>query len=124
MLLNGNSLYEMQRKLVPEMDDLLTKRFRLLQAIALQSPIGRRALADILQLTERDVRKETQILNDQQLIQIQVKGMVCTELGYTALEQLKTLFNELMGISKKSNNFRLRFKLAKLLSSQVILSKM
>lgn len=115
MLLNGNSIYEVQRKLLPEMDELLKKRYRLLQTIALQSPIGRRALADILQLTERDVRKETQVLSDQQLIHIQAKGMVCTEFGYTVLEQLKTLFHELTGISKKEQQLKVALNINKVI---------
>lgn len=106
-----DNLYEMQRKLVPEIEEMVKKRYRILQAIALHQPVGRRTLANILQLTERDVRSETQLLQEQQLILIETKGMTCTPLGQTALEQLKALFHDITGIAKKEEKLRAALKI-------------
>lgn len=109
------SFFEAERKLMPEMDMLLQKRMRILQAISLTGPVGRRTIADQLQLTERDIRNETATLQAQQLIAIQQKGMICTDLGYEVLDQLKTLFHELSGLSKKEQ------QLAQLLSVEKVI---
>ena len=100
-VLNKFSFFKAERKLMPEMDVLLQKRFRILQAVHFTGPIGRRTLAEQLQLTEREIRNETTTLSEQQLISIQQKGMICTQQGYEVLEQLKTLFHELHGLSRK-----------------------
>ncbi|MEO4054515.1 sugar-binding domain-containing protein [Solibacillus sp. CAU 1738] len=109
--MDKKTFFEAQRKLLPEMDTLLKKRYRMLQIIYLQGPIGRRTLAEALQLTERDIRNEMQILNEQQLIDIHSKGMVCTEIGEAALEQLKELFHELTGIAKKEQKLKEAFNI-------------
>ena len=96
-----SSVFDMSRKLIPEIDLLLKKRFRILQTIQMASPVGRRTLADLLNMTEREVRNETALLHDQQLIKISQKGMICTELGYEVIEQLKHLYHEMSGLAKK-----------------------
>ena len=94
-------LYSAGRQLIPEIDTLLKKRYRILQAIDAAGPVGRRSLADLLKVTEREVRNETTLLQEQQLIDIQQKGMICTKQGYSLLEQLKPYYYELSGIGKK-----------------------
>ena len=44
--------------LVPESRIVLQTRFRILQAIATYQPIGRRALAKVVQMSERTLRNE------------------------------------------------------------------
>ncbi|MFF5995241.1 sugar-binding domain-containing protein [Lysinibacillus sp. KU-BSD001] len=99
--MDESSLYGVGRKLIPEIDLLLKKRFRILQAIHIAGPIGRRTLAELLHATEREIRNETSLLHEQQLIDIGQKGMICTEVGYEVLEKLKTLYHELAGFTQK-----------------------
>ena len=103
------SCYKAGRQLIPEIDLLLKKRFRILQAIQAAGPLGRRTLADFLQVTEREVRNETALLHEQQLIEIGQKGMICTHLGYEILEQLKPLYYELSGLSQKEQQLAGKF---------------
>lgn len=110
-----NSFYEAQRKLLPELDTLLIKRYRMLQVIHMQGPIGRRTLAELLQLTERDIRNEVQTLNEQCLIEVQSKGMVCTSLGEIVIEQLKEQFHELTGIAKKEQKLKNAFQIERVI---------
>ncbi|MER2107706.1 MAG: sugar-binding domain-containing protein [Solibacillus sp.] len=95
------ALFEAQRQLVPELDPLMQKRFRILQAIQTYGPIGRRTLAEQVKLTERDIRNELTLLAEQQLIFVQTKGVSCTQQGYEVLEQLGKLFHELSGLAHK-----------------------
>lgn len=99
--MDEKTLYTVGRQLVPEMDSLLKKRYRILQAIHAAGPIGRRSLADLLHVSERDVRNETTLLQEQQLIEIQQRGMICTKQGHIILEQLKSHYYELSGLAKK-----------------------
>ena len=94
---------------MPEIDLLFQKRFRILQALATFGPIGRRALGEQLNLSEREIRNETAILNEQKLIFIQQKGMICSPQGYEVLEQLQSLFRELSGLAAKEQQLKEKF---------------
>ena len=109
------SFFEAERKLMPEIDVIFQKRFRILQTLATFGPIGRRALADQLGMTERDIRNETAVLSEQQLILIQKKGMICSPNGYEVLGQLSELYKELSGIVAKEQQLAKRFAIAKVI---------
>ena len=100
---------------MPEIDVLFQKRFRVLQAIATFGPIGRRALGEQLHMTERDIRNETTVLGEQQLILIQKKGMICTSKGYEVLEQLSELYRELSGIVAMEQQLTKMFGIARVI---------
>ncbi|SOC17170.1 central glycolytic genes regulator [Ureibacillus xyleni] len=86
---------------VPEVISIFQLRYRILQMISVSGPIGRRSIVDTLKITERVVRNETEILKNQQLIEITQKGMICTAHGNHMLEQLKEVFQEISGLLKK-----------------------
>lgn len=88
-------------KLVPELQIQLQRRYRMLQMIQAASPIGRRALADMLHVTERIVRNETMILKQQGLIEIKQTGMICSDLGNETIEVLRNYIYEASGLSNK-----------------------
>ena len=67
--------------LVPESNQMLKIRFQILRAIQRTQPIGRRGLAKQLEISERILRSETDILKEQGLITYSAKGMFVTELG-------------------------------------------
>ena len=87
--------------LVPELSSIIQQRYRILQTIAVAGPIGRRMILDTLNLSERTVRNEIAVLNDQKLIETTQKGMNCTNKGYEILEELKETFQEVSGLSSK-----------------------
>lgn len=93
--------FEAGRLLLPELDRALQNRFRMLKAIQASGPIGRRTLAEALNKTEREVRNETAVLSEKQLIQVFQKGMIITDLGYEVLEKLKDYFYNVSGLSDK-----------------------
>jgi len=94
------SVPEAQQRLLPEMYPLLQSRYRILQTVQLMQPIGRRTLADSLKMTEREIRKETDILREQGLLDSQKSGMVCTDEGEVVIDKLRTLVYEWSGLTQ------------------------
>ncbi|WP_416197552.1 sugar-binding transcriptional regulator [Sporanaerobacter sp.] len=94
-----NDLIELEKKIVPEIVDILEKRYDILRSIYLCQPIGRRALATQLNIGERTIRTEVAILKDQGLLNIESMGMYVTEDGKNVLEDLKDIIHNLKGLS-------------------------
>ncbi|MBY7144066.1 hypothetical protein KFZ56_13620 [Virgibacillus sp. NKC19-3] len=92
-------LIDLQKKLVPDLLDVMQQRYSILHSVDLFQPIGRRGLAENTNLTERTVRGEVDFLQDQGLIQVTGKGMYMTKEGKLSLEQLAEFMNEVMGLS-------------------------
>ncbi|MGE7838580.1 sugar-binding transcriptional regulator [Viridibacillus arvi] len=109
------TLSEAQLKLLPEMSDILQIRYRLLQTIQMMGPIGRRALAEQLSVTEREVRKETDLLNEQGLIFTSRLGMSISDSGHHVLSKLKSLVHEWSGISSLETILTRQFKIQKVI---------
>ena len=63
-------ILELQKKIVPELVEVLEKRYNVLRTIYYNQPIGRRMLASELDLGERVVRNEIDLLKSQNLIRI------------------------------------------------------
>lgn len=93
---------EAQQRLLPEMNSLLQSRYRILQSVQFMQPIGRRTLAESLKVTEREIRKETDILREQGLLDSQKSGMICTSDGELVIEQLRALVYEWSGLTQLS----------------------
>ncbi|WP_422122769.1 sugar-binding transcriptional regulator [Planococcus sp. X10-3] len=94
-----DALSSAQNKLLPEMSELLKKRYQILQAINQEQPVGRRTLSEYSGMTERDIRKETDLLREQRLIEMKTAGMVITKQGEEVLDSLKSFMHELTGIA-------------------------
>ena len=99
-------LLEIQQKLIPEVVEIMTKRYLVLREISLNGPIGRRALATKLQNSERVVRTETELLKQQGLIDVDLKGMTITEEGRELLRDLKDVMSDAMGLNELQEEVR------------------
>ncbi|MFC4411481.1 sugar-binding transcriptional regulator [Chungangia koreensis] len=88
------------KKIMPEAVESLLKRYRILTAIKNMGPVGRRVLAEHLQLSERDARKETDLLRNQSLVHYDSSGMMITEDGENVLVGLHELTREWSGITE------------------------
>ncbi|MFC4557463.1 sugar-binding transcriptional regulator [Virgibacillus kekensis] len=93
------ALLDLQKKLFPDLLDIMQQRYVILQSIDLLQPIGRRGLADNTGITERIVRGEVDFLHDQGLIDVTSKGMQITKEGKLVIEQLADFMHEAMGLS-------------------------
>lgn len=94
------TILEVQKQLLPDLMDVLKKRYTILQQIMLSDVIGRRTLANSMQMTERVLRAETDLLKAQGLIEIDSAGMKISEAGYELLQQLEPVAKELFGLSE------------------------
>ncbi|MDO5717850.1 MAG: sugar-binding domain-containing protein [Tissierellia bacterium] len=72
-------------KLVPEISELYLLRYEMLKIISDNEPIGRRALARMLGVNERKVRKQSDFLQRLNYINITEMGMNITEEGMEVL---------------------------------------
>src|SRR5699024_1354874 len=86
-------LIKIQQKLVPEIVEKMYRRFSILTTIAQYQPVGRRSLSEYMDLTERVLRSETDVLKKQALIKVKPTGMEITEAGETTVRQLNSYFN-------------------------------
>ncbi|QCX34655.1 sugar-binding transcriptional regulator [Caloramator sp. E03] len=94
-----NNILNFQQKIIPEMIELLKKRYQILKSIYYSQPIGRRALSQELSMGERIVRTEVSFLKEQGLVEINSIGMMITEEGKNILENLEEMIHEISGLS-------------------------
>ncbi len=99
-------LLKIQQKLIPEVIDIMTKRYLVLRQISISGPIGRRALATILQNSERVIRSETDILKNEGLIDVNLQGMTITEEGQEVLKELSYVMKAAIGINELQEELR------------------
>lgn len=93
-------LIEIEKKIVPEIFDIMEIRYNILRTIYYNQPIGRRGLAYRLNISERTIRTEVNILKEQGLLNIESMGMYVTEDGKIIIDNLEDIMRELKGISE------------------------
>ena len=94
------SMIDLQKRLLPDLLQVMQKRYSILQYIRLMQPVGRRSLAGSLSLTERVLRSEVEFLKDQDLIDISSAGMSLTSEGTQLLRSLESTMREITGIDE------------------------
>jgi central glycolytic genes regulator len=105
------NILEIQKKLVPDLMETLQKRYDILHRISTSGKIGRRSLAAAVDLTERVLRSELEMLRAQGLLNIGTDGMALSEAGSRLLEEMKPLMKELFGLSELEERVRDAFGL-------------
>lgn len=106
---------KLQKRIVPELVELLEKRYNILRTIYYNEPIGRRVLANNLGIGERIVRTEINFLKAQGFIDINTPGMTITKDGEEIIDKLKDSIHELRGLSKIEKFITEKFKLKKVI---------
>ncbi|TLS35323.1 sugar-binding transcriptional regulator [Pseudalkalibacillus caeni] len=106
-----HSLLSIQQKLMPELLEVMNKRYRILRYLRLMQPIGRRSLAVNLGITERILRSEVTFLKDQGLLEMSVQGMHLTEEGEQLLIQLEPVMNEVSGLRNLEEELKQKMQL-------------
>lgn len=95
-----NDFIRIQKQLVPDLLNVMRKRYEILRHIHLMQPVGRRSLTHELSLTERVLRAEVDFLRKQGLIQVATVGMSLTEMGRDLLHRMELLMKELFGLTQ------------------------
>lgn len=107
------NIIEIQKQLLPDLMDILKKRYTILHQIMMSDVIGRRTLANSLDMTERVLRAETDLMKAQGLIEIENIGMRISDAGRRLLEDLEPMMLELFGLSNLEETIRQHFGLRK-----------
>lgn len=108
-------LVKLQKKIIPEMFKMLELRYDILRSIYFNQPIGRRNLAENLNITERVVRAEIQILKELELLNIESMGMYITSEGKIVLTEITKLIHELRGISELEKQLKTALNLKRVI---------
>lgn len=88
----------LQQKIVPEIIDLLERRYTILRTIAQHQPMGRRAIAAKLTVGERIVRGDLDLLKTQGLVGADQSGVSLTETGEEVIDELGQLLRLFWGL--------------------------
>ncbi|GGH35793.1 sugar-binding transcriptional regulator [Paenibacillus segetis] len=107
------NILEMQQQLLPDLMEILKKRYTILHQIMLSDVIGRRTLATSLNMTERVLRAETDLLKAQGLIEIENIGMRISDSGRTLLEKLEPVVKDIFGLANLEEKIRKAYGLQK-----------
>ncbi len=106
-----SEIIAIQKKIIPEALTMLEERYEILRNIGIVQPIGRRALANRLQIGERIVRGEVEFLKKQGLIDVNAAGMMITSEGEKIIDQLKEFIFELRGIHDLQRSLQKRLQI-------------
>jgi central glycolytic genes regulator len=107
------SILELQKKLLPDLLQIMQKRYLILKYIDRMQPVGRRSLAQSLGFTERVLRSEVDFLKNQNLITITSTGAEVTANGKDLLEKLENVMREAAGIDVMEAQLKTQFNIRK-----------
>jgi len=111
-------LLALQQKLVPDLIPILRERYMLLRSIYHLQPIGRRALAQAMNTTERILRADVDLLKDTGLLHVNAAGMTLTEEGQHVLEDMEPLVGELFGLTDLAERLQKKLGIAEVIVVQ------
>ena len=109
------TIVNLQKQLIPDLLQVLEERFKILQSVHLFQPIGRRALSENVDMTERQVRSEVDFLQEQGLLKITNKGMYITNEGARLLEELSGFMSELKGLHVLESRLKEKLNISKVI---------
>ncbi len=99
-------MIRLQRKIAPDMIRLMEDRYNILKHIQHAQPIGRRALAALLGLSERVVRSDVEFLKSAGLIDFSPIGMRITKEGQAVLSDLAGYVGAIHGLAALEERLR------------------
>jgi central glycolytic genes regulator len=104
-------ILNIQKQLLPDMMEILKKRYTILHHIMISGIVGRRTLATSLGMTERVLRSEIDFLKEQELLEVDSVGMRISDRGRQLLDEMQPLIKELFGLSELEERILGRFQL-------------
>lgn len=108
------------KKVAPETIELLENRFNILKVVSMLQPIGRRVLSTKVNLTERIIRKEANILKENGLLEFSLEGMKITEAGNDSIEILSLFFRKIRGIHTLEEKLRSHLNIRKVIIAPIV----
>lgn len=92
---------ELLEAIAPEAAETLKTRYRILECVMYNQPVGRRAIAVDCNLTERHARTETDLMTARGFITSNHNGMIITEYGKAVYKSLGDVMHAVFGYSQK-----------------------
>lgn len=109
------TLLSIQKKLLPDLLNVMQKRYEILRHIRLMQPVGRRSLSAYLDTTERILRAEVDFLKAEGLLRVELAGMSLTQEGYTLLEEMEPYVKVLFGLAKLEDTLAEKLRIPKVI---------
>jgi central glycolytic genes regulator len=110
-----DELLDIQKRILPDLVEVMQRRVQILQYINTMQPVGRRNLSVSLGLTERVLRGEVDFLKAQNLLESSAQGMSLTHEGEDILERLDSIMRAITGISKLEQQLKAQMGIAKVI---------
>ncbi|WP_053360537.1 sugar-binding domain-containing protein [Bacillus sp. FJAT-27251] len=110
-----DELLDIQKRILPDLVEVMQRRVQILQYINAMQPVGRRNLSVSLGLTERVLRGEVDFLKAQNLLESSAQGMSLTHEGEDILERLDSIMRAITGISKLEQQLKAQMGIAKVI---------
>ncbi|MED0705351.1 sugar-binding transcriptional regulator [Aneurinibacillus aneurinilyticus] len=114
-MLTGSNWTSLLQRMAPEVVTIIENRYKVLRQIRLLQPVGRRVLAEVMQSTERIIRREVEFLREQQLIDSNRTGMFVTPDGENMIEAFHPFWKDVGGISLLETEAASRLSVRKVL---------
>lgn len=108
-------IVDIQKQLLPDLLQVMEKRYDILHRIHLAGTIGRRTLATGVDMTERVLRSELEILRAQGLLDTAASGMTLSASGKKLVEEMEPIVKELFGLSDLEETVRAAFGLKRVI---------
>ena len=109
----NKDLIALQRLIAPEIGELLEMRYKILATIVNEAPIGRRNLAQALDMSERQIRNEIEFLQNQKLLGVERQGVIVSELGKRTIDDLQKILYDYNEIEELEKTLQKALKLKK-----------
>ena len=108
-------LLKIQQKVMTEVIEIMTKRYLILREISISGQVGRRAIDNTLQLGERVIRSDTDLLKEQGLIEVNLQGMTITKEGEDILHELEDSMYDVIGLVSLQEELRCKLGINKVI---------
>lgn len=102
-------------KIAPEIINIIERRYLILRSVSYNQPIGRRALSSELSMKERLIRDEANLLKEQGLLNIDIRGMYISDEGKEVLTELGSVYSNIRGIPKLEEQLERKLNIKKVI---------
>jgi central glycolytic genes regulator len=109
------AILDLQKQLLPDVLDIIKKRYTILHHIMAYRIVGRRTLASSLNMTERTLRAEVDFLKDQGLLEVESFGMKVTPAGKKLLEEMELMVKEISGLTSYEEKIREKYNVGQVI---------
>lgn len=109
------NIISLQQKIAPELIELIERRYTILRHVSHTQPVGRRTLANQLQIGERVIRSELDFLKGQGLLEGESSGVKLTVEGERLIPQLSDYMKHFKGLTDIEKILRERLGLGQVI---------